>query len=241
MSESPARYEFTPPGAVAWLDVSAEDSNGNLGRTRTGPLGLQITPLRPVPGAVLLQGRPAARHPVHLVGLHRQRCRAVPRPARGRTVPTDGYVHILARVDCPGSVFEPAAARRSTACCGSSTRPRRSSSSSSPTRTCTRSTSRRRRSASSRARSRDMYGATLRADRRSRPSCCARRSSLLLVGADELGTLGQPGRRRPLSRRRSPGCCCAPRSASRRPSSSRSRRCGPAPTRSSTSRPPTRC
>src|SRR5690348_12080392 len=44
MAEAP-RFDIPPPGGVAWLEVSAEDSNGATGRARTGPLGLQISPL----------------------------------------------------------------------------------------------------------------------------------------------------------------------------------------------------
>jgi len=104
---SSTRFELPPPGGVAWLDVSAEDSNGNLGRTRTGPLGLQITPLvqsrapyffkgarlrgtRCIWSASTVSGAELYRPPRALSGQH-----------------GDGYVHLLARSDCPGSVFDP--------------------------------------------------------------------------------------------------------------------------------------
>ena len=108
MSDSSStRFELPPPGGVAWLDVSAEDSNGNLGRTRTGPLGLQITPLvqsrapyffkgarlrgtRCIWSASTVSGAELYRPPRALSGQH-----------------GDGYVHLLARNDCPGSVFDP--------------------------------------------------------------------------------------------------------------------------------------
>jgi AraC-like DNA-binding protein len=107
VSESSARFELTPPGGVAWLDVSAEDSNGVLGRTRTGPLGLQITPL----------GQSRAPYFFKGARLRGTRCTWSASTVSGaelyrgpRSVaatPTDGYVHLLARSDCPGSVFDP--------------------------------------------------------------------------------------------------------------------------------------
>jgi AraC-like DNA-binding protein len=107
VSDSLPRFELPPPGGVAWLDVSAEDSNGTLGRTRTGPLGLQITPLV------------QSRAPYFFKGARLRGTRCIwsastvsgaelyrgPRaPARPRA---DGYLHILARSDCAGSVFDP--------------------------------------------------------------------------------------------------------------------------------------
>jgi AraC-like DNA-binding protein len=110
VSESPARFELTPPGGVAWLDVSVEDSNGNLGRTRTGPLGLQITPLGQSRAPYFFKGARLrgtrctwSASTVSGAELYRG-------PRTTSTIPTDGYVHLLARVDCSGSVFEPVAA-----------------------------------------------------------------------------------------------------------------------------------
>lgn len=106
MSEGQPRFDLPPPGGVAWLDVSAEDSNGATGRTRTGPLGLQISPL------------PQSRAPYFFKGARLRGTRCVwsastlsgaelYRAARTASSPqTDGAVHVLARIDCPGSVFE---------------------------------------------------------------------------------------------------------------------------------------
>jgi AraC-like DNA-binding protein len=107
VSDGPPRFEVPSPGGVAWLDVSAEDSNGILGRKRTGPLGLQITPLaqsrapyffkgarlrgtRCIWSASTVSGAELYRAPRALSSLH-----------------TDGYLHVLARNDCTGSVFDP--------------------------------------------------------------------------------------------------------------------------------------
>lgn len=107
MSDSSPRFELPLPGGVAWLDVSAEDSNGNLGRTRTGPLGLQITPLAQSRAPYFFKG-------ARLLGT---RCiwsastvsgAELYRPPRAlSSQQSDGYVHLLARSDCPGSVFDP--------------------------------------------------------------------------------------------------------------------------------------
>lgn len=108
MSDGPPRFDLPPPGGVAWLDVSAEDSNGASGRTRTGPLGLQISPLAQSRAPYFFKG---AR-------LRGSRCiwsastvsgAELYRAARtGATAHTEGAVHVLARVDCAGSVFDSA-------------------------------------------------------------------------------------------------------------------------------------
>jgi AraC-like DNA-binding protein len=107
VSESPTRFEPTPAGGVAWLDVSAEDSNGNLGRTRTGPLGLQITPLGQSRAPYFFKGARLrgtrctwSASTVSGAELYRS-------PRAMSNVPTDGYIHLLARNDAPGSVFDP--------------------------------------------------------------------------------------------------------------------------------------
>src|SRR5213592_3747818 len=46
MVEGPGRFDVPPPGAVAWLDVSSDNPDTWTGRLRTGPLGMQISPLR---------------------------------------------------------------------------------------------------------------------------------------------------------------------------------------------------
>ena len=104
----PSRIDVPPPGGVAWLEVSAEDSNGASGRTRTGPIGLQIAPLV------------QSRAPYFFKGARLRGTRCVfsastvsgaelSRSGRSGISPhLDNAVHILARVDCPGSVFDPA-------------------------------------------------------------------------------------------------------------------------------------
>jgi AraC-like DNA-binding protein len=110
MSDVTFRYESPAMGAVAWLDVSAEDSNGSSGRARTGPLGLQISQL------------PQSRAPYFFRGarLRGTRCMwsastvsgaELTRHARAITpVISDGSVHVLARIECAGTVFEPSGA-----------------------------------------------------------------------------------------------------------------------------------
>jgi len=105
--EATPRIELPPPGTVAWLEVSAEDSNGASGLTRTGPLGLQIAPL------------PQSRAPYFFKGARLRGTRSVwsaatvsgavlRRVGRGGISPVlEGAVHILARVEASGSVFEP--------------------------------------------------------------------------------------------------------------------------------------
>ncbi|MCU1658156.1 MAG: AraC-type DNA-binding protein [Pseudonocardiales bacterium] len=108
MSDGPPRFDLPPPGGVAWLDVSAEDSNGASGRTRTGPLGLQISAL------------PQSSVPYFFKGARLRGTRCIwsastvsgaelYRPARAMSAPQiDGAVHVLARIDCAGSVFDQA-------------------------------------------------------------------------------------------------------------------------------------
>lgn len=107
VTEAMSRIELPSPGTVAWLEVSAEDSNGATGLTRTGPLGMQIAPLA--------QGRA----PYFFKGarLRGTRCvwsastvsgASLRRTARTGVSPQlDGAIHILAKVEAPGSVFEP--------------------------------------------------------------------------------------------------------------------------------------
>ena len=106
MAEAP-RFDIPPPGGVAWLEVSAEDSNGATGRARTGPLGLQIAPLA------------QSRAPYFFKGARLRGTRCVwsastvsgaelLRVARGGISPQlDNAVHLLVRIEAAGSVFEP--------------------------------------------------------------------------------------------------------------------------------------
>jgi AraC-like DNA-binding protein len=107
MVEAPGRFDVPPAGAVAWLDVSADNPDTWTGRLRTGPLGMQISPLR------------NGRAPYFFKGgrLRGTRCiwsastlsgAELYRPARpAGPACFDGGVHLLARVDGGGSVFDP--------------------------------------------------------------------------------------------------------------------------------------
>lgn len=107
MAEAAGRFDVPAPGAVAWLDVSSDNPDTWTGRLRTGPLGLQISPLRSVRSPYFFKG---AR-------LRGTRCiwsastvsgAELHRPARDIVAsPYDGCVHIVARMDAGGSVFDP--------------------------------------------------------------------------------------------------------------------------------------
>ncbi len=106
MADAQSAFEVTASNAVAWLDISPENPETWTGRRRTGPLGLQIGPLRGSRAPYLFRG---AR-------LRGTRCiwsastvsgAELYRPARppGST-PFEQGVNLLARVDAFGSVFE---------------------------------------------------------------------------------------------------------------------------------------
>jgi AraC-like DNA-binding protein len=107
MVEQAVRYEVPTPGAVAWLDVSADNPDTWNGRRRTGPLGLQIGPLRHVRAPYFFKG---AR-------LRGTRCIWSAATVSGAElyrgprsqVPAlfEGAVQIMARADGGGSVFDP--------------------------------------------------------------------------------------------------------------------------------------
>src|SRR5947209_10840942 len=99
MVEGLGRFDVPMPGAVAWLDVSADNPDTWTSRLRTGPLGMQISPLR------------TGRAPYFFKGARLRGTRCIwsastlsgaelyrpPRPATGGSF--DGGVHLLARVD----------------------------------------------------------------------------------------------------------------------------------------------
>src|ERR1700761_9596730 len=99
MGEIPGRIDGPVPGAVAWLDVSADNPDTWSGRLRTGPLGMQISPLR------------NGRAPYFFKGARLRGTRCIwsastlsgaelYRPARPAGVASfEGGVHLLARVE----------------------------------------------------------------------------------------------------------------------------------------------
>jgi AraC-like DNA-binding protein len=107
MAELPLRFDLPPPGAVAWLDVSSDNPDTWSGRLRTGPLGMQIAPLR------------HGRAPYFFRGARLRALRSIwsastvngaelYRPARQTTPPAlEGNLNVLVRLERSGTVFEP--------------------------------------------------------------------------------------------------------------------------------------
>ena len=107
MVEGPGRFDVPPPGAVAWLDVSADNPDTWTGRLRTGPLGMQISPLRTGRAPYFfkggrLRGTRCIWSASTLSGAELYR---PPRP--GAAGGFEGGVHLLARADGGGSVLDP--------------------------------------------------------------------------------------------------------------------------------------
>lgn len=107
MAEAGARFDLLAAGAVAWLDVSADNPDTWTGRLRTGPLGMQIAPIR------------NGRSPYFFKGARLRGTRCIwsastvsgtelYRPSRASVpAPFDACVHMLGRADAGGSVFDP--------------------------------------------------------------------------------------------------------------------------------------
>ncbi|MEO9138997.1 MAG: AraC family transcriptional regulator [Jatrophihabitans sp.] len=107
MVEAAGRFDFPAPGAVAWLDVSSDNPDTWTGRLRTGPLGLQISPLRSVRAPYFFKGGRLrgtrciwSASTVSGAELHRPPRDTVP-------APFDACVHIVVRMEAGGSVFDP--------------------------------------------------------------------------------------------------------------------------------------
>lgn len=107
MNAARGRFDFPAPGAVAWLDVSADNPDTWTGRLRTGPLGMQISPLRSVLAPYFFKGARLrgtrciwSASTVSGAELYRKERLSVP-------APYDACVHIVARMDAGGSVFDP--------------------------------------------------------------------------------------------------------------------------------------
>lgn len=95
-------------GAVAWLDVSADNPDTWNGRRRTGPLGMQIAPLQDARSPYLfrgarLRGTRCIWSASTVSGAELYRAARAPGQA-----PYDAGVHLLARVDADGAVFRSA-------------------------------------------------------------------------------------------------------------------------------------
>jgi AraC-like DNA-binding protein len=107
MVDALGRSEVPPPGAVAWLDVSADNPDTFSGRLRTGPLGLQISPLRHGRAPYFFKGARLRGNRCTWSASTLSGCELY-RPLRPATgTPFDGGVQILARIEADGSVFDP--------------------------------------------------------------------------------------------------------------------------------------
>jgi AraC-like DNA-binding protein len=115
VADNSLRVALPPPGGVAWLDISASQDAVSGGRTRTGPLGMQIAPLD------------GGRSPYSFKGARLRGTRCIwtaatvsgaelHRPALSFPGYADGAVHLVVRAECEGSVFDAAssAADRAT-------------------------------------------------------------------------------------------------------------------------------
>ena len=106
MGEALSRFEVPPPGAIAWLDVSADNPDTFSGRLRTGPLGLQISPLRTGRAPYLFKGARLRGTRCILSASTLSGCELF-RPARPIGPAFESGVHVMARIEAVGSVFEP--------------------------------------------------------------------------------------------------------------------------------------
>jgi AraC-like DNA-binding protein len=107
MTRAASRYDIPQPGAVARIDISPENPDTWTGRIRTGPLAMQITPMRYGRAPYFFKGARLrgtrciwSASTVSGAELYRPPRSAIP-------APYDAGVHILARIDGSGSVFDP--------------------------------------------------------------------------------------------------------------------------------------
>jgi AraC-like DNA-binding protein len=106
MIEATPRFDMPAPGAVGWLDVSADNPDTWVGRWRTGPLGMQIAPMRHSRApfgfhGARLRGTRCIWSASTISGAVLSRGPRTPGPAG-----FENGIHLLARVTASGSVFE---------------------------------------------------------------------------------------------------------------------------------------
>lgn len=104
--------ELPAPGGIAWLDVSAETAESWPITVRTGPLGLQITPLNQTRAPFFFKGARlrGARCMFSAATLSGAELHRLPRTTVAALAPPDGSVQVLIRSEGAGSVFDPATA-----------------------------------------------------------------------------------------------------------------------------------
>jgi AraC-like DNA-binding protein len=100
------RLDVPAPGAVAWLDVSADNPDTWTGRLRTGPLGMQISPLRTGRAPYFFKGA-RLRGTRCILSASTLSGAELYRAARPASTPFETGVHLLARAEGTGSVFDP--------------------------------------------------------------------------------------------------------------------------------------
>lgn len=107
MTRATSRYDIPQPGAVARLDISPDNPDTWNGRVRTGPLGMQIAPMRFGRAPYFFKGSRLrgtrciwSASTVSGAELYRPPRSAIP-------APFDSGVHVLARIEGSGSVFDP--------------------------------------------------------------------------------------------------------------------------------------
>lgn len=98
------RIEMAPAGAVAWLDVSRETAHDWPMTVRTGPLGLQITPLNNKDSFYFRGARIRGLHSVLTASTVNGA--ELRRRARVQNVASENTTQMLIRIPGQGSVFD---------------------------------------------------------------------------------------------------------------------------------------